>query len=92
MTNGAAAPAVRTAVPGAPGVLRRTLAEWRRAAHAIGVVQTRLLMLALYAVLVLPMGLLFRLTRDPLHLRPRPTNWVPCAGEKPSLERARQQF
>jgi hypothetical protein len=72
---------------------RRAFERWKKCAHAIGVVQTRIIMLIIYVTVVLPTGLLFRLSRDPLRLRPpRGTNWKPCAQEKIDLETARRQF
>jgi hypothetical protein len=72
---------------------RRALERWKKAAHAIGVVQTRILMLGVYVTLVLPTGLVMRLFEDPLHLRPPGDgNWVPTRREKPTIETARRQF
>jgi hypothetical protein len=47
--------------------------------------------LALYGALV-PLGLVLRLTTDPLRLRrrPRQTNWQPTRQQRPSLDRARR--
>lgn len=78
---------------GAVSFPRRVWERWRRASHAIGVVQTRFIMLMLYVLTVLPTGLLMRAFRDPLHLRPRKDgNWVPIEPHKPDLESARRQF
>jgi hypothetical protein len=72
---------------------RRVLDRWRKGAHAIGVVQTRFIMVMIYIVAVLPTGLLMRASRDPLHLRPQQHgNWVPLEPHKPDLESARRQF
>ncbi len=71
----------------------RAVQRWKKAAHAIGVVQTRLLMLVIYAVVVVPTGVLLRLSVDPLRLRVREgTNWTPVRQEKHDLETARRQF
>ena len=76
-----------------PGLLRRAWERWKKAAHAIGVVQTRGLMLMIYLVVALPTGLLLRLFRDPLHLRRRADgNWTPSHQPDPNLENARRQF
>ena len=78
---------------GARGFLGRAGQRWRQAAHVIGVVQTRFIMVAIYIVVVVPTGVLMRLFRDPMHLRPPVhTNWTPARQEKPSLESARRQF
>ncbi|MGH7790446.1 MAG: hypothetical protein ACRERC_26525 [Candidatus Binatia bacterium] len=75
------------------GFFGRVFDHWKRAAHSIGVVQTRFIMLAIYAVVVVPTGLLMRLFRDPLHLRPpQATNWLPVRQADRSVESARQQF
>jgi hypothetical protein len=67
--------------------------RWRKAAHAIGVVQTRFLMLLIYIAVVLPTGLFMRALRDPLRLRhPTDGNWSPAKQEKPTIETARRQF
>ena len=72
---------------------RRAFEHWKRAAHSIGVVQTRFLMLVIYAIVVVPTGLLMRLSRDPLHLRrPEHSNWSPTHERERSVDAARQQF
>jgi len=74
------------------GVLRRIYERWKRAAHAVGVVQTRVLMVLIYATVVVPTGVVMRLSRDPLHLRkPEQTNWTPARQSERSVEAARQQ-
>jgi hypothetical protein len=98
MGNGSAVSAMGTSVveraeAGSKGLAARAWERWRKAAHAIGVVQTRFLMFAIFVALVLPTGLLMRLFRDPLHLRhPEGGNWSPVKQEKPGLETARRQF
>jgi len=74
-------------------LLRRAWERWKKTAHAIGVVQTRFLMVVIYVAVALPTGLLLRLLSDPLHLRP-PTdgNWTPSHQQTPNLENARRQF
>jgi len=74
------------------GFFRGTWEHWKKIAQAIGVVQTRLLMIGFYFVVVLPTGLLMRLSDDKLHLkRPTGTNWVPHPQVEPSIETARRQ-
>jgi len=83
------------ALPTAPstGLARATWDHWKRIARAIGVVQTRLLMIAFYLVVVLPLGTVMRLTSDRLRLRaPQGSNWQPHRQEPQSLETARRQF
>jgi hypothetical protein len=86
------------AVPQAPAaaaaesVWRRAWEGWKRFAHAFGVFQTRLIMLILYVLVVVPIGIVARLVSDPLHLRqPEKTNWVPLEKRSHSLESAQQQ-
>jgi hypothetical protein len=77
----------------ARGFGRRVFDRWKRAAHAVGVVQTRFIMLLIYATVVVPTGVLMRLSRDPLHLRPpEQTNWTPAKQSERSVDAARQQF
>ncbi len=77
----------------AAGYPRRVWEHWKQAAHAVGVVQTRFFMLIVYAVAVVPTGLLMRLSRDPLHLRaPKQSNWTPSPQSERSVDAARRQF
>ena len=71
----------------------RAFDRWKQAAHAVGVVQTRFLMLVIYVIVVVPTGLLMRLSRDPLHLRPpAQSNFTQARQSERSVESARQQF
>jgi len=73
--------------------LRVAWTRWKKIARAIGVVQTRILMVCLYFIFVLPVGIVVRLTGDPLRLkRPAGSNWTPHPDEEPSVEAARRQF
>ena len=98
MGNGSAVSAMETtaverAETGERGLAGRIWDRWRKAAHAIGVVQTRFIMFAIFVALVLPTGVLMKLFRDPLHLKhPEGGNWSPTKEEKPNLENARKQF
>lgn len=75
------------------GYWRAPWNHWKKIARAIGVVQTRILMVCLYFVFVLPVGLIMRSSSDPLHLkRPRGSNWSPHRDDEPSIESARRQF
>jgi hypothetical protein len=88
-----AATTIPTAVREQRPFFKRVFDQWRRAAHAIGVVQTRFLMLSIYAFAVVPTGLLMKLVRDPLQLRPpEKTNCQPHRNEEQNLETARRQF
>jgi hypothetical protein len=75
------------------GYVRRVWDHWKQSAHAIGVVQTRFIMLLVYAVVVVPTGMLMRLSRDPLHLKaPERDNWTPTRPHERSVDAARRQF
>ncbi len=74
-------------------IFRRFYDRWLRAAHAVGIVQTRVIMLLIYAAVVVPTGALMRLFRDPMHLRhPEQGNWSPVRQNPRTVEAARQQF
>ena len=79
--------------PAPVGFLRSAWERWKKIARAIGVVQTRILMVVFYFLFVLPLGLIMRLRGDPLHLKPPTgTNWTPHREQSANLETARQQF
>jgi hypothetical protein len=73
--------------------LRSAWTHWKKIARAVGVVQTRILMVCLYFIFVLPVGVVARLNGDPLNLkRPTGSNWTPHQDEKATIESARRQF
>jgi hypothetical protein len=75
------------------GVIKGMWDHWKKVARAVGVVQTRILMVILYFLLVFPLGLIMRLTGDPLRLRVHTgSNWTPHRHETPGLDSARRQF
>jgi hypothetical protein len=75
------------------GFFRRVWDHWKQVAHAVGVVQTRFFMLVIYAVVVVPTGMLMRMTSDPLHLRePHDGNWLPTKQHERDVDAARRQF
>jgi hypothetical protein len=75
------------------GFIRAAWTHWKKVAHAVGVVQTRVLMVLFYFIAVLPLGLIMRLAGDPLHLKPPAGgNWTAHRHEAPSLDSARRQF
>jgi len=79
-------------VGSAPHGWRGLWERWTRTARALGVVQTRALMVAFYFVFVFPVGLLMRGRGDPLGLRPpEGSNWRPHADTRPTIEAARKQ-
>lgn len=77
----------------APNPLRFAFEHWKRLAHAVGVVQTRFVMVVFYFIAVLPLGSLMRMSDDKLRIgHPKGTCWVPHRDEKQSLDTARRQF
>lgn len=82
-----------TVVAEQQNVFRRAWEGWKKIAHVIGVFNTRVIMSILYFIVVLPMGLVFRLVSDPLQLQePKDSNWVALPADEHKLESARQQF
>lgn len=71
--------------------LKRVWAAWTCLAHKIGNFQSRVLLTVLYAVLVLPFGVIVRLFSDPLRIKKRPTSWLDHPEEPSNLEWARKQ-
>jgi hypothetical protein len=71
--------------------LKRLWAAWTRLAHKIGTFQARVLLTVLYALLVLPFGIIVRVFADPLRIKKRPTRWLDHPDEANDLQRARKQ-
>jgi hypothetical protein len=91
--RGGVEPLTSLSAPGPAGFVRAAWAHWKKIAHAVGVVQTRVLMVIFYFIVVLPVGLVVRLSGDPLHLKaPTGGNWTAHRHEEPSLDSARRQF
>lgn len=75
------------------GLLRSTWQRWTQIAHAVGVVQTRFLMIAMYVVFVVPLGLIVAKRQDRLRLKPPAGSlWRSHEQQKQTLESARRQF
>ena len=86
-------PLVSLSTPEPVGFVRTTWERWKKIARAIGVVQTRILMVGFYFAVAFPLGLVMRLAADPLRLKePSGSNWSPHRHEDASLETARRQF
>ena len=65
---------------------------WKRLARRIAEFQSRVLLMLLYVVLLMPVGLCLRLMADPLRRRtPEQSNWTPRAETAATLEEARRQ-
>ncbi len=72
-------------------VLKRVWQAWTRLAHKIGNFQARVLLTVLYAVLVLPFGIIVRLFADPLRIKKRPTRWIDHPDEPADMTWAQRQ-
>jgi hypothetical protein len=84
---------VSVPAPSPVGFVRTAWERWKKIARAIGVVQTRILMVVFYFLLVLPLGLVMRMRSDPLHLKaPHGSNWTPHRNQDANLDTARRQF
>lgn len=73
-------------------MLKRLWEAWKRLGRKIGDFQARVLLTALYAVVVLPFGVAFRLFADPLRIRRRPTAWLDHTDQHADMEWARRQW
>lgn len=74
------------------GSLGQAWAGWQRLARRISEFQSRLLLMVLYGLLVIPVGLVLRLVSDPLRRRrPAASNWTPRAPAPATLDEARRQ-
>jgi hypothetical protein len=72
-------------------ILRKFWEGWKRVGQFIGDLLARLILTLFYFTLVLPFGLIMRLTRDPLSLRRiGPPAWRPRPPEKTTIEAARR--
>jgi len=73
-------------------MLKRFWEAWKRLAHRIGDFQARVILTVLYAVLVLPFGLVVRLFGDPLRIRRRPAEWLDRSDNPADPIFARKQW
>lgn len=71
--------------------LKKLWAAWKRIAHRIGDFQARVLLTVIYAVLVLPFGLMISFFSDSLHTKKRPAGWHDHPQEDNDLKWARNQ-
>jgi len=72
-------------------MLKRLWAAWKRIARSIADFQARVVLTVIYAVLVLPFGLMIRCFSDPLNIKKRPSSWFDHPGEANDLKWARRQ-
>ena len=76
-----------------PNLLRAMWKRWSQFARALGVVQTRFLLVGFFVVVVVPTGLFVRATGDRLRLKPpKGSNWVKLDDKKQDIDAARRQF
>ena len=71
--------------------LKKVWAGYKRIARKIGDFQARVLLTLIYAVLVLPFGLVIRFFADSLHIKKQPTQWLEHPREAMDIEWARRQ-
>lgn len=64
---------------------------WKRLARKIGNFQARVLLTLLYAIVILPFGLLARFFWDPLRIKNRPIQWIEHAPEEYDISWAQKQ-
>jgi len=72
-------------------VLKRGWRAYSRFMHKVGTVWARIILTILYAILVLPFGVLARLFADPLRIKKRPTHWLEHPEEAMDMSWARRQ-
>jgi hypothetical protein len=72
-------------------VIKRGWKAWSRLAHKIGNFQARVLLTLLYALLVLPFGIMVRLFSDALRIKKRPDCWLERAPQPNDLPWAQKQ-
>ncbi len=73
-------------------MLKRIWEAWKRLAQKIGNFQARVLLTVIYAVLILPFGLVVRFFSDPLRLRRRPRTWLDHGDAPRNMDWARRQW
>jgi hypothetical protein len=73
------------------GAFKRFWGRWKCLARALGDFQARIFLTIIYAVLVLPFGLVVRLFSDALKTKRRPTAWLDYPPISTDLEKARRQ-
>lgn len=73
-------------------MLKKLWESSRRLAHRIGTFQGRVVLTAVYFVLVLPFGVAVGLLADPLRIKRRPTRWLNHPDEPADMDWARRQW
>jgi hypothetical protein len=64
---------------------------WNRLMHVIGNFQARVILTILYAIIVLPFGLIVRLFTDPLRIKHPPDAWLEHPDEAMDMDWAKRQ-
>ena len=64
---------------------------WPGLAKAIGNFQARFFLTLIYAIVILPFGLLARLLADPLRIKKRPAAWIEHSQENMDMHWAKRQ-
>jgi len=64
---------------------------WPGLAKGIGNFQARLVLTIIYALILLPFGILTRLLADPLRIKKRPTAWIEHPKENMDIQWAKRQ-
>ncbi len=72
-------------------MLKRLWGRWKRIAHVIGDFQARVLLTAIYGVVVLPFGVVFRLFADALRIKQKPKEWLDYPDNASDADWARRQ-
>jgi len=72
-------------------ILKKVWEGYKRIARKIGDFQARVLLTLIYAVLVLPFGLVIRFFADSLRIKKQPTQWLDHPREAMNIEWARRQ-
>jgi hypothetical protein len=76
-----------------PAVLRRPSAAWWRLSHALAYVNTRVLLTVIFPVLLVPIGLIWRVIgRDPLGRRRASVGWMPYPARYRDREHYRRMY
>lgn len=73
-------------------MLKRLWQGWKRIARVIGDFQARVLLTVIYAVVVLPFGVMFRLLSDALRIKQKPVEWLDYPHNSSDMDWARRQF
>jgi hypothetical protein len=64
---------------------------WPGLAKGIGNFQARFILTIIYAIVILPFGVLVRLLADPLRIKKRPTAWIEHSEENMDMKWAKRQ-